>query len=105
HELWVGGKRHGHAERALVAMGQLGGELFRLLLEAEKGEDAARLFLWGLFRGAVAPEDAAGDTCFGAAVAAEADIVEHAHLVKQDRALKRSDHATAGQARRRPPRK
>src|SRR5262245_15938509 len=77
-------------------MWQLRGEFFRLLLEAEEGEDAASLFIRGLFRGAVAPEDAAGDTCLGTAVAAEADIVEHAHLVKQDRALKRSDQAALG---------
>ena len=104
HELWVGGKCHGHAERALVAMGQLGGEFFRLLVEAEEGEDAASLFVCNLFRRAVAPENAAGDACLGAAVAAKADIVEHAQLVKQDRALKRSDQAALGKRARRLPR-
>ena len=104
HELRVGRKRHGHAERALVAMGQLGGELVGQLVEAEEGEDAASLFVRILFRRAVAPEDAAGDACLGAAVAAEADIVEHAQLVKQDRALKRADQAALGKRARRSPR-
>jgi hypothetical protein len=56
-----------------------------------------RLLVRGLFRGAVAPQNAGGETGFGAAVTAEADIVEHAQRMKQGRALKSPDQPKLGE--------
>src|SRR5665809_6693 len=71
HELRVGGKRHRHAKRALMAVGQVGGS----------------------FRRPVAAENALDETRLGAAVTAEPDIVEHAELMEQGRALKGADQS------------
>ena len=80
-----------------MTMGQVGGELVGQILQAEELEDAARLFVGGLFRGAVAAENAPDETGLGAAVTAEADIVEHAQLMKQGRALKGPDQPQLGE--------
>src|SRR4051812_34976376 len=50
-----------------------------------------------LFASAVAAENAAGETGFSAAMAAEADIVAHGQLMKQGRALKCSDQPELGE--------
>ena len=56
-----------------------------------------RLIVRGVFRGAVAAENAADDTGLGDAVTAEADVVEHGRLVKQGGALKGPDQPKLGQ--------
>ena len=104
HELGVGGQRHGHAQRALVTVGQVGGKLVGELPQAEELKDVERFLISGSFGGAVAPQNAVDEAALGAAVTAEPDVVEDTELMKQGGALKGPDQPQLGEAAGRVPR-
>ena len=67
------------------------------MLQGEELKDAARLLVGSVFRGTVTAENTADHTGLGAAVTAEADVVEHAQLMKKGGALKGPDEPKLGQ--------